>query len=68
MSKKSIAWTGVYPAVTTKFHENGDLDIPMFLTNLEAQIAAGVDGIVIGGSLGSAVAWRVNDSGSGRSC
>lgn len=47
-----VNWLGVYPAVTTKFTSSGDLDIPMFLHNLEAQIKAGVDGIIIGGSLG----------------
>ncbi len=51
-SAKKVTWEGVYPAVTTKFYENGELDIPMFLKNIEAQIDAGVDGIVIGGSLG----------------
>ncbi len=47
-----VEWLGVYPAVTTKFTSSGDLDIPMFLHNIEAQIKAGVDGIIIGGSLG----------------
>ena len=49
---RNVKWIGVYPAVTTKFHENGDLDIPNFLHNLDAQVEAGVDGIIIGGSLG----------------
>lgn len=47
-----IAWQGVYPAVTTKFTPDGDLDVPMFLKNIEAQIEAGIDGVIIGGSLG----------------
>ncbi|TAI48528.1 dihydrodipicolinate synthase family protein [Flagellimonas allohymeniacidonis] len=49
---RKVKWTGVYPAVTTKFKSNGDLDIPMFLKNIEFQTEAGVDGIIIGGSLG----------------
>ncbi len=49
---RQVKWTGVYPAVTTKFTENGDLDIPMFLHNVAAQVAAGANGIIIGGSLG----------------
>nr|AWJ66316.1 1-pyrroline-4-hydroxy-2-carboxylate deaminase [uncultured bacterium] len=49
---RQVKWQGVYPAVTTKFHSNGDLDIPAFLKNIHAQVAAGVDGIIIGGSLG----------------
>jgi len=47
-----ISWNGVYPAVTTKFTESGDLDLPAFLHNLRAQVEAGVHGIIIGGSLG----------------
>lgn len=49
-----VNWTGVYPAVTTKFTSSFDLDIPTFVKNLKAQIDAGVDGIIIGGSLGEA--------------
>ena len=45
---------GVYPAITTKFTANDALDIDLFLTNLQAQANAGVDGIIIGGSLGEA--------------
>lgn len=49
---RRVKWEGVYPAVTTKFSENGQIDIPAFLSNIEAQVKAGVQGIVIGGSLG----------------
>lgn len=45
-------WTGVYPAVTTKFKATGELDIPGFVKNTEFQIESGVSGIIIGGSLG----------------
>ncbi|RMF30565.1 MAG: dihydrodipicolinate synthase family protein [Bacteroidetes bacterium] len=47
-------WKGVYPALTTKFTEALTLDIPLFLKNLQAQVEAGVDGVIIGGSLGEA--------------
>ena len=50
----SIVWKGVMPAVTTKFREDDSLDIPMFLHNIEAQLEAGVHGIVLGGTLGEA--------------
>jgi 1-pyrroline-4-hydroxy-2-carboxylate deaminase len=46
------SWTGIYPAVTTKFKENGDLDIHTFINNIDFQIESGVSGIIIGGSLG----------------
>lgn len=49
---RQVKWTGVYPAVTTKFKVNGNLDIPAFLKNIDYQVKAGVDGIIIGGSLG----------------
>ena len=47
-------WIGVYPAITTKFKENGDLDIDSNLKGLHAQVDAGVDGIILSGSLGEA--------------
>jgi 4-hydroxy-tetrahydrodipicolinate synthase len=50
--QRNIQWKGVYPALTTKFHADGQLDIPSFLKNVDAQIEAGVKGIIIGGSLG----------------
>jgi len=49
---KHLPWTGVYPAVTTKFTPKGDLDLDTYLRNVRAQVNAGVDGIIIGGSLG----------------
>ncbi len=49
---RQVKWTGVYPAVTTKFTRNGDLDIPTFLKNIEFQVEAGINGVIIGGSLG----------------
>lgn len=47
-------WKGVFPAVTTKFTENDQLDFNAFDLNLKAQLDAGVDGIILGGSLGEA--------------
>ncbi len=47
-----LAWEGVYPAVTTKFHQDGSLDVDGFIFNIKKQVEAGVDGIIIGGSLG----------------
>ncbi len=47
-------WTGVFPAVTTKFGENDELDFAGFDINLKAQLDAGVNGFILGGSLGEA--------------
>lgn len=49
-----INWTGVFPALTTKFTPNDQLDLPLFEKNLNEQLAAGVNGIVLGGTLGEA--------------
>ncbi|GAB5524957.1 MAG: dihydrodipicolinate synthase family protein [Roseivirga sp.] len=49
-----VAWEGVYPAVTTKFTADDQLDLDMFETNIKAQLKAGVDGIILGGTLGEA--------------
>src|ERR1700733_12848153 len=50
----SIVWKGVFPALTTKFTAKDELDMKLFEKNLEFQIAAGVDGVILGGSLGEA--------------
>jgi len=47
-------WKGVMPAVTTKFTEHDRLDLKLFGLNIEAQIDAGVHGIILGGTLGEA--------------
>ena len=41
------------PAVTT-FREDGELDLAAFAANLREHLAAGLDGVVVGGSTGEA--------------
>ena len=50
----SIKWRGIFPALTTKFTQKDELDLPLFAKNLKAQIDAGIDGIILGGTLGEA--------------
>lgn len=50
----SFEWKGVFPALTTKFTADDKLDLPLFEKNLNAQLEAGVKGIVLGGTLGEA--------------
>jgi dihydrodipicolinate synthase/N-acetylneuraminate lyase len=50
----SLNWNGVFPALTTKFTADDTLDLPLFGVNLEAQVEAGAQGVIIGGSLGEA--------------
>lgn len=48
----SLNWQGVFPALTTKFTADDKLDLPLFEKNLHAQLDAGVNGIILGGTLG----------------
>ena len=50
----AFTWKGVFPALTTKFTAADQLDLPLFEKNLNAQLKAGVDGIILGGTLGEA--------------
>ena len=50
----SIQWNGVMPAVTTKFSDDDTLDLVNFEINIKAQLDAGVNGIILGGTLGEA--------------
>jgi dihydrodipicolinate synthase/N-acetylneuraminate lyase len=50
----SISWKGVFPALTTKFTPNDTLDMEKFGDSLKAHVAAGIDGVILGGSLGEA--------------
>ena len=48
----STKWSGVFPAVTTKFTVEGGLDYAAIEKHVAAQIDAGVHGIIVLGSLG----------------
>jgi 4-hydroxy-tetrahydrodipicolinate synthase len=56
-----IEWKGVFPALTTPFMENDEIDLAMFEKNLDAQVHAGVHGIIIGGSLGEASTLTIEE-------
>jgi len=47
-------WTGVYPAVTSKFTTKDTLDIAEMERCFQLQLDAGVDGLIVCGSLGEA--------------
>ncbi len=49
-----VNWQGIYPALTTKFTKDDQLDMEFFEKNISAQLKAGIDGIILGGSLGEA--------------
>jgi 1-pyrroline-4-hydroxy-2-carboxylate deaminase len=50
----ALQWKGVIPALTTKFTADDKLDFTLFEKNLKAQLEAGVEGVILGGSLGEA--------------
>jgi 4-hydroxy-tetrahydrodipicolinate synthase len=49
------SWSGVFSAVTTKFHEDGTLDFAAMERHFHFQIASGVHGLIVLGSLGENV-------------
>ena len=50
----AVSWQGIFPALTTKFTADDKLDFPLFEKNLKAQLDAGVEGVILGGTLGEA--------------
>ena len=53
MSKtSSINWSGIFPALTTKFNPDDTLDLNLMGKHINNQLAAGVDGLIVLGSLG----------------
>ena len=50
----SIEWKGGYPALTTQFNSNDEVDLALYEKSLFAQLDAGVDGVILGGTLGEA--------------
>ena len=45
-------WHGVFPAVTTQFRQDQSLDLQATARHWEALIESGVNGLIVGGSLG----------------
>jgi 4-hydroxy-tetrahydrodipicolinate synthase len=50
----NFEWKGVFPALLTPFTADDQVDLVMFEKNLDAQVEAGIHGIIIAGSLGEA--------------
>ena len=47
-----IDWQGVFPAATTQFREDQSLDIPATLKHLDVMLDAGIDGLIMLGTVG----------------
>jgi dihydrodipicolinate synthase/N-acetylneuraminate lyase len=54
-------WTGVFPAVTTQFHQDQSLNLEATAQHIETLIASGVKGIIMLGSLGENVALEPDE-------
>ncbi len=52
MRINDTAWRGVFPAVTTQFHDDGRLDLDGTAAHLEKLIQAGVHGLIMLGTVG----------------
>ena len=48
----SVTWQGVFPAATTQFRSDESLDLPATLAHLDAMIEAGIDGLIMLGTVG----------------
>lgn len=48
----NVSWKGVYPAIITPFKSDDSIDFRTFALNLETQVDAGIDGVILAGSLG----------------
>jgi dihydrodipicolinate synthase/N-acetylneuraminate lyase len=51
-------WHGVYPALTTQFHEDESIDFAGTARHLEQMIASGIHGVILLGSVGENTALR----------
>ena len=60
----AVQWQGIFPALTTKFTGEDVIDLPLFDKNLQAQLAAGVHGIILGGTLGESSVLTVEEKES----
>lgn len=47
-------WQGIFPALVTPFTADDSVDFELFGKNIQAQVEAGISGVIIGGSLGEA--------------
>lgn len=58
VSVEDIKKCRLITAIKTPYNTNGSIDIPAFDRMMEAQIAAGVEGVVVGGTTGNGAVKR----------
>ncbi len=52
ITTQKVSWHGVYPAVTTQFHNDQSLDLSGTAKQVESMLKAGVHGIIMLGTVG----------------
>ena len=52
MNKSTNIWSGVFPAITTQFHQDQSLDLDGTTEHIEVLIESGISGLIVCGSLG----------------
>ena len=57
----SIQWKGIFPAITTKFTADDQLDLSLYAKNVHFQLEVGIDGIILGGTLGEASVLTIEE-------
>ena len=60
----AFLWQGIFPALTSKFTNDDNLDLPLFEKNLQAQLSARVNGIILGGTLGESSVLTIEEKES----
>jgi 4-hydroxy-tetrahydrodipicolinate synthase len=48
----TVSWQGVFPAATTQFRADQSLDLPATLKHIDAMLEAGIDGLIMLGTVG----------------
>ncbi|MBI3971932.1 MAG: dihydrodipicolinate synthase family protein [Chloroflexi bacterium] len=48
----NVNWHGIFPAATTHFHDDQSLDLPATLGHLDVLLEAGIDGMIMLGTVG----------------
>jgi len=56
-----MTWSGVFPAVTTKMHQDGSVDIPACQRSIDRLIAQGVNGVIVLPMLGENASLSVSE-------
>ena len=57
----NITWQGVFPAATTHFHADQSLDLKTMLAHLDSMLEAGIQGLIMLGSVGENTALEYSE-------